>query len=188
MTACSSKSPSSPSSPAATPTSTPIPTLMIYQNGFFYDWAYTVACTTAFNPANNSVANYSATDPISGDGTVLDIYSLNLPPSYVCGIYNSSQLINASAYYPNGHLQFDAEMIGSVVTTCSIVGTAASQAVTTSFLGSLVNGTWVHISLPISSIFPPATISTKPVAPFDLIVTASAPETILFDNIKWTGN
>ena len=192
-TACS-KAPSSPAGAQVNNTPQVPATLQVYKNGLAYDWAWGTGwpCVLWSQTSGWGTLTDSASDSLNTDTLAVEVTSHGYfsTPQYYTG-----STPDLAAYYPNGHLQFDIEINYTTIVPATLVVTGVcgtGQSVSTSILSLVSNGSWVHVSLPISTVYPPSTLSTLVYEPFNVTATYSgtpiAANNILFDDIKWTGN
>jgi hypothetical protein len=185
-----------------TATSTVIPTAQVYQNGVSYPWLFSTACASSTGLDFNSA--YTATDTINSDTTVYLIETNGSIQGGASFYSPNATYENDSSYLANGHLQFDIEPIapsgGFAVTLLNILGASSSVStgtspvtVTTSILSSVTTGSWTHISLPLSTAYPPSSPGIYVYSPFTLDWQLNGAPTaggmlFLIDAIEWSGN
>ena len=103
--------------------------------------------------------------------------------------------IDPSLYYPNGHLQFDIQLVQPASNFSSMFveyenssnGNDAQYIFPASFINSLSTSSFKHVSLPFSS-FTTSGAQNQVDTPFVLHWGATVTGTaVILDNIEWTG-
>ena len=185
-------------------------TLNIYKDGFYYNSPNgrgIFGMATSVNGA--TTANVSMTDDITGDNLVLELrksstVSLELSRYMAVQPYSdpSFYATDESEYLTGGHLHFNIKLAlpSSEITDITLVGSSATSSNGTGMQSSSVKlnpsnystSTFTHVSIPLSTLYPPVSISKFVNCFFEIDITishiGSNVPVVYLNDIKWTSN
>jgi len=207
--ACSNSSnpASGNNSGSATPTPSGPVTVQVLKNGTLLTWLGPYLESGEILAAGNGGGFTAKTDSITGDTTALELSGNSASCAGPCGaVYfvnaetqatgGSAVADDASAYFTNGHFQFDVELgnAASSYTGVTIFGesgsTVSPQTSSYNLTPSNYSTTaFTHVSIPISSIYTNGATSTLVYQCFSMgLAGVSGTVSIFIDDVKWTTN